>query len=204
MGSRPPAITDATVTLPASWNAPAHTYYGYCTLVDVQFELSTFDSFSDLFPAPGTTNAVTGMNGNSLLALQISYAATLDIDAMLGRYYQMPYAGTDTTVLDTLRIINAKLAAARVLDQYLQTNTENATALAQALRAEGEAYLLDIRDGNIAWGPPFNDAVPMGDKPVYPLSALAQVSPNPGNQDDSAVPIFVIGSAIRFRRDTLM
>lgn len=205
MGSRPPTITDANVTLPASWGA-AGQYYGYCTVADVRAELSTFNlqSWADLgATSPGPGNSSFG-NGDSIIAWQITLAASLDVDAMLARYYQMPYVGSDTTVLDLLRIINTKLAAARLAELYQLGNTGEETPLAQALKTEGETYIIDIQEGHIPWGPPFNDAQPMGDKPIYPLSALAQVQPNPGNADDSAVPIFTIGSAIRFRRDTLM
>jgi len=108
----PPAISDANVTI--TW-APASTYYGYCTVVDVRFELPKIAEYADL--------AVVNATSRSIIATYISYAAQEMQDA-LAPYYVMPYVGTDGGVKLTLRTINVNLALANLFDHYVGGNLE--------------------------------------------------------------------------------
>lgn len=182
----PPAITDNSVTL--TFGA-AHTYYGYCTIADVNYEFPDESSFTTL-----TTSAV---------AQEITYAAG-EMQDQLARVYQMPYIGTDGGVLLTLREVNAKLAAARLIDRYFTTAEPNLSGSGAQMRGYAEAILTDVIDGRIQWGTPFADAVVMGEKPVYPLSAGATVLPDPNSSDpEAATPFFTMGP-MRFRRGSIV
>src|SRR5260221_229630 len=90
----PPAISDANVTIV---DMPASTYYGYCSIAAVRFELPKISEYPDL----ATVNATS----SSIIATYITYAAQEMQDA-LALYYVMPYVGTDAGVKLTLRDIN--------------------------------------------------------------------------------------------------
>lgn len=185
----PPQITDTTNysnggEIQLTW-APAGTYYGYCTVADVQYEFPNATLFSKL-----TMSAI---------AQEISYAAE-EIQEQLALIYQMPYTGTDGGILLRLRQLNAKLATANLLDRYVQDSDEEGSSSAAAVRSWAELVLKDILDGVIQWAPPFGDAVPMSERPTYPLSSGATVAPNPNptaaqqlNDPLSANPIFTLG-----------
>lgn len=181
----PPAITDNSVTL--TFGA-AHTYYGYCTIADVGYEFPDESSFTTLT--------------NSAIAQEITYAAG-EMQDQLARVYQMPYVGTDGGVLLTLRNINAKLATANLIARYFTTGEPNLSPAGTERRGFAEALLTDVIDGRIQWGTPFADAVVMGEKPVYPLSAGATVQPDPNGDGTGATPYFTMG-AMRFRRGSVV
>lgn len=182
----PPSITDNTVTL--TFGA-AHTYYGYCTIADVGYE----------FPDQALFTSLT----NSAIAQEITYAAG-EIQDQLARVYQMPYVGTDGGVLLTLRNVNAKLAAANLIQRYFSTGEPNLSPAGAERRGYAEAILTDVIDGRIQWASPFADAVAMGEKPEYPLSAGATVLPDPNSQDPwAANPVFTMG-AMRYRRGSIV
>src|SRR5260221_229631 len=84
----PPAISDANVTIV---DMPASTYYGYCSIAAVRFELPKISEYPDL----ATVNATS----SSIIATYITYAAQEMQDA-LALYYVMPYVGTDAGVID--------------------------------------------------------------------------------------------------------
>ncbi|MGZ3682201.1 MAG: hypothetical protein ACXVDI_26875, partial [Ktedonobacterales bacterium] len=114
----PPVIADATVTLSYAGTQAgivAGQYYGYCTIADVRYELPNIASYPDLTATTGTPPI--NMNGNSLIAQEITHAA-LELQDTLDHFYQMPYTGTNAVILLTLREMNAKLACARIIDRY--------------------------------------------------------------------------------------
>ena len=195
----PPTITDATVTL--TFGA-AGVYYGYCTIKDVEYEFSNIDSFADLWPQPGIGAGVM-TNGNSIVAQEITNAA-VELQNALARIYQMPYTGTDGGVQHTLRQINAKLAVANLIDRYLQGHEPDLSPAAAERRSWAELIITDVQDGVIQWATPFGDAIPMSEKPTYPLAAGATIQPDPLSVDPfEANPRFSMGRT-RFQRDGLM
>lgn len=182
-----PTIVDATVTL--SFGA-AGQYYGYCTLADVNFEFPDKDSMTTLT--------------NSNIGQAITYTSSVELQPALERYYQMPYTGTDATFLLVLREINAKLAAADLIDRYFQGAEPDMSEGATRLRQFAELLVVDIQNGKMRFGPPFGDAVPLGEEPMYPLAAGATVLPSPTSSDPfQATPRFTMGRT-KFNRDGVM
>lgn len=175
----PPQINDATVTL--TWGS-AGVYYGYCTVADVEYEFPNKALFAGL--------------SSSVVGQEITNAAQ-ELQEQLALVYQMPYAGSDGGILLRLRTLNAKLATANILDRYVQDSDEESSSSADAARSWAELVLKDILDGNIQWATPFGDAIPMSERPTYPLSSGATVSPNPNvvdlNDPLSINPIFNLG-----------
>lgn len=181
-----PTITDASVTL--SFGA-AGQYYGYCTLLDVDYEFPDKDSFTTLT--------------NSNIGQAITYASN-ELQTALERYYQMPYVGTDATILLLLRELNAKLAAANLIDRYFQGAEPDLSTAATRLRQFAELLIVDIQNGKIQWAAPFGDAVLMAERPLYPLAAGATVLPDPNSSDPFAAnPRFTMGRT-KFNRDGVM
>jgi len=176
-----PTITDASVTL--TWG-PAGQYYGYCTIADVVYEFANAQNMPKLTP--------------DVMGQEITYASQ-EMQEVLATTYEMPYAGSDPGILLTLRNINAKLAAANIADRYFQATVPNASDMATEKRNFAETLLADIQHGLVQWAPPLGDAVPMGERPAYPQSGLTQGSPNPGQMDRGARPIFRIGRMTRFQ-----
>jgi len=177
----PPAINDASVTL--TFGAP-HVYYGYCTVADVTFEFANASAYSKL--------------DSSTVAQEITYAAQ-ELQEVLATTYQMPYAGSDAGILLTLRNVNAKLAAANIAERYFQATVPNASAMAVELRDWAETMVASIQSGLAQWTPPYGDAIPAGEHPTTPRSALTLGSPNAGQQDRGAAPIFRIGGDMPYR-----
>src|SRR5258706_7670960 len=169
----PPAISDANVTI--TW-APASTYYGYCTVADVRFELPKIAEYADV--------SSIGPTSSTLIATYISYAAQEMQDA-LALYYVMPYVGTDGGVKLTMRTINVNLAVANLFDHYVGGNLETTSQVAVVRRAYAELLIVDIQLGKTQLATPFGDAVRNPESPTYPRSSLARVKPNPGASDGS-------------------
>ena len=191
MTASPPVITDASVTL--TFGA-AGQYYGYCTLADVRYE----------FPAIGNyPSLAVGATGNTNIAQEITYAA-LDLQSVLNHYYVMPYAGSDWMILNTLRLMNAKQALARLLDRYQQGEQEAASGVALQVKAEVAAFITDLREGVVRWDAPFGDATPQAMLPVYDQARGLTISgSSPSSADPNAqAPIFTIGRT-RFRTDQM-
>lgn len=180
----PPTITDGTVTL--TFGA-AEVYYGYCTILDVTFEFPNSEAFTTL--------------DHSTVAQEITYAAQ-EIQDQLAHAYQMPYAGTDSGILLTLRDINAKLATANIIDRYFQGSTPNHSAVAADRRHWAELMILDVLHGSIRWDAPFGDAIAQSQLAVYNTSTGATVVPNPSMGNEAAKPIFVVGRS-SYRRSVL-
>lgn len=179
----PPAITDATVTL--TWGASGR-YYGYCTLADVAYEFVNNQA---------QTKALTPQS----YGMEIS-AAAQEIQDQLILVYQMPYMGADAGIQQTLRQINAKLAAANLIDRYYGGSDTAISPSAAERRQWAELILVDIKTGVIQWGSPFGDAVPQAEAPLYPTSAAATIMPDPNSDDpNAAVPVFGMGR-VRYRR----
>lgn len=186
----PPTITD-NVTTPAiqlTW-APQYTYYGYCTVADVEYEFPDQSLYTTLTP--------------SVVAQEITNAGQ-ELQNTLANLYQMPYSGSDGGILLTLRNINAKLATANLIDRYFQGSEPNLSPAAAERRSWAELILTDVINGTLQWGTPFGDAVALSEKPVYPLSAGATVLPDPNSLDpNTANPIFSMGRT-RFSRGRVM
>ncbi len=187
----PPAISDANVTIV---DMPASTYYGYCSIAAVRFELPKISEYPDL----ATVNATS----SSIIATYITYAAQEMQDA-LALYYVMPYVGTDAGVKLTLRDINVNLAVANLFDHYVGGNLEATSQVAAVRRAYAELLIVDIQLGKTQLATPFGDAVRNPESPTYPRSSLARVNPNPGASDGSGTPKFSMQRS-RFRPDELM
>lgn len=180
----PPTIADGTVTLTFP---PAGVYYGYCKIADVLFEFSAIDAYTTL--------------DHTTVAQEITYAAQ-EIQDQLNYVYLMPYTGADQGILLTLRDVNAKLAAANIMDRYFKGNVPNASPAAAMMRSWAELIVHDLLHGAIHWEFPFGDAIPQGQLPVYQTSRGASVTPNPNSGDASATPIFSIGRT-HYRRDVM-
>lgn len=196
----PPTITDATVTLAFAGvqaGVVAGQYFGYCTLADLKAILPNLNSWGELVST--TATQPSNMNGNSLLAMEITYAA-LELQNLLDHHYQMPYTGTNGPILTTLREVNANLAAARVVDRYfLGGSSDTVSPTASELRSFAELIIVDVKNGAIRWDPPFGDATPRGMLPVYQLSQGASIQPSPYDLDPlTANPVFTMGGS-RFR-----
>lgn len=181
----PPTVLDASVTLTFG---PAGQYYGYCTIADVTYEFTNQASYKNLT--------------NSVVAQEISYAA-VELQKMLEHYYVMPYVGADFDILTTLREMNAKLAASRIVDRYFMGSEPDMSPWATERRAYVESLVLDVVNGTMQWAAPFGDATPQAMKPTYNLSTGATVYPNPTASDPNAqTPIFTVGRNV-FRRDLM-
>lgn len=181
MAGTPPTITDASVKL--SFGA-AGVYYGYCTLVDVRYEFTNVQSYQTFTANPDGVTAV---------AEEITYAA-VELQKLIERYYVMPYTGTDFNILLQLREMNAKLAAARLVDRYFMGSEPDMSPWAEDRRSFVESLVLDLSNGNLLWYTPFGDATPQGEAPVYLQASGATVYPNPNAVDPAAqAPIFRIG-----------
>ena len=199
----PPTITDATVTLSFAGvqsGVVAGQYFGYCTLTDVKYEMTniaSFQGFADNSTPPGQS-----INGNSLIAMEITYGA-LELQNLLDHYYQMPYTGTNGPILTTLREMNAKLAVARIIERhFLGGEANELSPMALERRSWVELIVVDLMNGKIRWDPPQGDATPRGMLPVYQLSQGATIQPSPYDADPlNANPIFTMGAA-RFRGRT--
>ena len=187
MSGLPPTITDGTVTL--TFGASGQ-YYGYCTLKDVDFELPDKSSFTTLTP--------------SVEGQVITYAAQ-ELQEQLTLKYAMPYTGSDGGILLRLRELNAKLAAANIIDRYFTADEPNISPTAAELRSWVELVLTDILDGNIIWtGTGFGDAVAVAETPVYPLALGATILPNPLTGDENAAnPLFTMGR-FQYRRGNII
>lgn len=183
MAGQPPTITDASVTLTFG---PTHQYYGYATIADVTYEFANYSSYTTLT--------------NSVVAQEITYAAN-ELQKQLEHFYTMPYAGSDWSILNTLRELNAKLAAARLIDRYFTASEPNLSPFGLQLRQWVDVKVLDIVNGNEHWETPFGDAVVAAMEPVYDLAAGITVWPNPNAQDPAvACPTFRMGQN-RYRPD---
>ena len=176
MAGQPPTITDASVTL--TFGA-AGVYYGYATITDVKFEFANVSAYTTL--------------SNSAVAQEITYAAN-ELQKQLEHFYVMPYTGTDWSILATLRELNAKLAAARIVDRYFMASEPDLSPFAAELRQWVDVKLLDIVNGNEHWETPFGDATPQAMQPAYNLASGATVSPSPASSDPAtANPTFRMG-----------
>lgn len=179
----PPVITDASVTL--TFGA-AGQYYGYATIADVKFEFPNAASFSTL------TNNVVGQ--------EITYAA-LELQKMLDHFYVMPYTGTSFNVTTTLREMNAKLTASRIIDRYFSGSEPDLSPAGKAMRDWVELLMTDIENGKLRLEDPWGDATPRAMLPVYNTAAGATIYPNPSIADTTAAtPIFTIARPT-FKRD---
>ena len=182
-GQLPPTITDPTVTL--TWAAPGQ-YYGYCTIADVEYEFANTEAYTTL--------------DASTRGQEITYAAQ-EMQDLLDHVYEMPYTGTSANILLTLRDVNAKLAAANIIDRYFKASVPNSSSAAAEMRSWAELIIHDVLTGAIHWEYPFGDATPRGQLPVYQTSSGATVTPNPSLNNDGAQPIFRIGTRDPYRRN---
>lgn len=204
MAKLPPTVVDATVTLTYSFTDNGGTtyatgaYFGYCTVADVRFESPMLDATSGYSTLQ---SSVAAPNGNSAIAQLIAYTALNDLHHMLNPYYQMPYSGTDQGILQTLRMLNAKLAAARVFDRLLRGVEPGPDPnVAMALRAEAELIVHDIMSGAIDWSD-VTDIVVRARKPALHGGADATSTPATTASDGSQVPIFSMSNGgTRFSR----
>jgi hypothetical protein len=190
MPALPPAIVDAGVTQkPYSWITATNTYYGYCTIADVQQE------FMDVANMPSSANS------KNFVAQMITDTA-IELQNALELAYVMPYTGTNLAILGTLNKINRKLAAAEAIMRVFGANEPDATTWGQEQRDYAESCLVGILDGEEQWAAPFGDAQPQPEHAVYPRSALNVYSPSTLDQNGQE-PIFSIGQT-RINRDGLM
>lgn len=190
MPALPPAIVDAGVTQkPYSWIAATNTYYGYCTIADVQQE------FLDL------QNMPSSVNSKNFMAQMITDTA-IEMQNALELVYVMPYAGVNLAILGTLNKINRKLAASEAIARVFGANEPDATTWGAAQREYAESCLVGIFDGEEQWAPPFGDAQAQPDKAAYPRSALNVYSPGPSDTNGQE-PIFSVAQT-RINRDALM
>lgn len=181
----PPVIPDAAVTLTYG---PAGQYYGYCTRADVTYEFTNFAAYSTM--------------SASVVAQEISYAA-VELQKMLEHYYVMPYVGADFDIQTTLRNMNAKLAAANLMDRFFAGAEPNNAPSAAELRSFVELLVVDIAEGTMQWAYPFGDAVAQAMAPTYDLSTGATVYPNPNTLNpNDANPVFAMGRS-QFRPDNI-
>jgi hypothetical protein len=182
MPALPPLITDGTiVTKPYSWVPSTGIYYGYCTWDDVNNE------FLDSGNMPVSAN-------NPLFLVQVIIDTAIEMQNALEEVYVMPYTGTNLAIVATLNEINRKMAAAACYERVFGANEPDASVLGEALRAHAESRLLGIINGEEQWGAPFGDALPQGEKVIYPHSSIAQIYPNPNAADPYAQqPIFSMG-----------
>lgn len=191
MAELPPLIVDNSVTLTYSFTYGTTTYasgayYGYCTIADVKYE----------DPSVAVKSGMT----NNVIAQEIAYAA-VQLDEFIHYVYVMPYAGNDHRILQRLRELNAKLAAANLWDRFLNQAEPTAGSPASVrLRQYVHEVVGDIVSGAIRWDAPFGDATPQARTPVYDVSTQVSVTPDPNAGDDSADPIFTLMSpGTRFR-----
>ena len=185
----PPALTQAGISMP-SWITASNTYYGYCSIADVQL--------LDLQLAGDTSSF-----GNNSVVAQCITEASIEMHKSLELVYQMPYVGADLTIKATLSELNAKLAAANIYDRIYGANEPDMSTAAANLRAYVEQRLLGIIDGEENWAAPIGDAMPNGDRPAFPHSAVASVQPTGTTGDPwSDSPIFVIGK-MTYHRPTI-
>lgn len=190
MPALPPAIVDAGVTQkPYSWITATNTYYGYCTILDVQQE------FLDVGNMPASAN------NKNFLAQMITDTA-IELQNALEIAYVMPYIGTNLGIIGTLNKINRKLAAAETMCRVFGANEPDMTTWGQDLRDYAEACILGILDGEEMWDKPFGDAVAQAEKPVYPRASLNVFSPSQSDLNGQQ-PIFSIGQT-RINRSSLM
>lgn len=180
MASSPPKITDNTVTLTYSVDGvSSHAYWGYCTLADVAYEFVKISSYTTL-TASAQGQEITG--------------AAFELHQLLDHLYAMPYTGTNSGILTSLRNMNVWLAVSRIVERYFSGNEPDLSIWA-AERAHWVAGKIeDLRTGIEIWYAPFGDATAQGQAPVYQLSTAAFVYPNPNATDTNAQnPIFTIG-----------
>lgn len=178
----PPAITLNGVTLTYSW-AAANTYYGYCTVADVRFEFTNQTQYTTLT--------------DSVIAQEITIAAD-ELQKMLDTVYQMPYTGSDNGIKLTLGEINAKLAAANIMERYFQGAAPNASSWAAERRSYAELRILSVLKGEEQWAAPFGDAVPRSDKAIYPKSAVIV-----GYPDNATSPIFTLAGGLNYKKPNI-
>lgn len=192
----PPTITDATVTLTYAGVMPgvsAGQYFGYCTIADVRYYFPNLSSFASL---------AVGNSGNSLIAQMVTEAA-LELQNMIDPIYQMPYSGTNGPILLTLRQLNARLATSMLIDRYFTGSEPDLSPWSKDYRSYVELLVLDLQNGKTRWDTPFGDATPRAMMPVYDLSSLATIYPNPSVADvSSQAPIFKI-SRSPYRTDDM-
>lgn len=184
MSALPPTISDASVTLTFG---TAGQYYGYCTIADVDYEFANLAGF-------------TTMN-SSVKAQAITYAG-LELQESLDNLYVMPYTGADLGILTTLRLMNAKLAAAKLIERYFTgaAGSPNHSEAAMVLRGEVHERVVAIDSGIVRWSTPFGDATARAKLPVYNRATGLTITPNPQSGDTSATPIFTIGRD-QYRKD---
>lgn len=180
----PPVINDASVTLTFG---SAGVYYGYCTLDDLAFEFTNTEAYTTL-DASAKAQCIT--------------QAAQELQDQLNHVYEMPYVGSDEGILLTLRDVNAKLAAANVIDRYFLGSVPNKSEHAAQMRSWAELILHDILHGVIHWETPFGDAVARGQLPLYQQSSGASITPSPSASDGSETPIFSMGRSA-YRRDIM-
>jgi hypothetical protein len=137
-----------------------------------------------------------------VVAQEITYGAQ-EIQNVLSRLYTMPYTGSDTGILLTFRLLNARLACAMLIERYFQGSEPDLNPYGQERRDWVEAILLDIVNGMLVLSSPLGDANPLAEKPIYPTSAAATITPNPYFSSPlENTPIFRID--INKFRDNLM
>ena len=184
----PPAKTQAGITMP-SWVTAANTYYGYCTIADVQL------LFQDQANMPSSAN-------NSSVVAQCITEASLELHKSLELAYVMPYVGADLTISGTLNELNAKLAAANIYDRIYGANEPDMSTVGALLRSYVETRVLGILDGEENWAPPIGDAVPNGDKPQYPHASIAQGVPSGASPLAPMEPIFTL-RGLNYRKPSI-
>jgi hypothetical protein len=180
MASSPPKIVDNSVTLTFAVDGiSSGAYWGYCTLADISYEFVRVASFTTL------TNSVIG---------QEITGAAFELHQLLDHLYVMPYTGSNSGILESLRNMNAWLTVGRIVNRYY-SGAEPDLSLWAAERHQWVAGKIeDLRTGIENWDTPFGDAVVQAQKPVYQLSKAAFGYPNPNATDPNAqTPIFTIG-----------
>lgn len=196
MDALPPTITDSTVTLTyaaVQSGVSSGEYFGYCTIADVKYE------FPELVMYPDLTDPTSApaMNGNTRIAMEITYAAQ-ELQAELAHFYTMPYSGSSGNILLQLRELNAKLATARIIERYFRGASPNASQTAAEIQAYVAEFYTSIADGKVRWDAPFGDATVRAMLPVYDLSSGNSITPNPGAFDGSQTPLFSVVGIPRY------
>lgn len=192
----PPLISDASVTLSFSFTWPdasgttyaQHAYYGYCTVADAQFE------FANVKGMPTLTSSV--------IAQEICYSAQ-ELQEALDYSYEMPYGGSDQNILAKLRELNAKAAAARIVNRYFTGSSPNKSTHGDELQAWVAEQLMAIETGLVRWDTPYGDALPRAALPVPNRRAIFSWSPSATSGTETAEPIFTMGRW-RFRRNDVI
>ena len=184
MSTLPPTITDSNVTKTPTWLQTAlggtGKYVGWCAVADVQ------ELFENVLNMPSSAN-----DANQVA--QCIVEASLELCALIGNFYVMPYAGTDSYILGRLSEWNAKLAAANLMLRVVGANGgEQQSAWGLAQRAFVEANILSLMQGEERWDATGgHDATVRPETPAYTKVPLALVTPSPFSDDPyQAIPVF--------------